>query len=137
MSQIAWSDELSVGQQRLDAQHKRLIRLINAVQAPGQDAAALADVLEKLLAYAAKHFGDEENYIVAHAPQLIERHFPLHSAFIEKVYGFVHSFNEGCTTELQPLVHAFLCDWLAAHIKEEDQLYAEAKRQKAKAQASA
>ena len=120
---FAWSDDLSVGHKKLDAQHKGLIKLINAF---GQDAMSQMEMgkrLEGLIAYAARHFNDEESFIMRKAPGLLTHQIESHATFIEKAYDFAHRFNEGAGDDLRQEVYGFLCDWLAHHIREEDQLY--------------
>jgi len=121
--QVAWSDDLSVGHKKLDGQHKGLIRLINHF---GNDALTqdkMAEKLDGLIAYAARHFTDEENYILRKTPELLTHQVECHSDFIEKAYDFAHRFNEGEGETLRQEVYTFLCEWLIRHIREEDQQY--------------
>ena len=122
-SQVTWSDDLSVGHKKQDGQHKGLIRLINHF---GNDALSqdqMAEKLDGLIAYAARHFTDEENFIMRKAPELLTHQVECHAEFIEKAYDFAHRFNEGEGETLRQEVYTFLCGWLISHIREEDQQY--------------
>ena len=62
MALIQWSDELSDGVRELDAQHQRLIQMINELndamlQGKGKD--ALSEVIAGLHQYARTHFASE------------------------------------------------------------------------------
>jgi hemerythrin len=121
--EIGWSDDLSVGHRKLDAQHKGLIRLINRFGSASLDQAGLAGSIEALIAYAARHFNDEEKYIMRSAPELLTHQVECHAQFIETAYDFAHRFHDGEGAALRATVHDFLCQWLIRHIREEDQQY--------------
>ena len=121
--EIVWSDTLSVGHRTLDGQHKGLIRLINHFGHDRLTPEQMAGSIEKLIAYAARHFNAEETFIQKSAPQLLEHQIECHAQFIETAYDFAHRFHEGEGEALRAEVHGFLCDWLISHIMEEDQQY--------------
>jgi hemerythrin len=123
VQQIEWSDDLSVGNKKLDGQHKSLIRLINEFGSRDLTSEKMADELDGVIAYAAKHFNAEETVILRKAPEILAHHIELHSAFIEKAYEFADRFNHGEGEALRRDVHAFLCRWLIEHIRTEDQQY--------------
>ena len=56
--QIAWTDDLSVGNETLDTQHKGLIELINGFGQDELSQSEFTESLEGLIAYAARHFND-------------------------------------------------------------------------------
>jgi len=121
--QITWSDDLSVGHRRLDGQHKGLIRLINRFGQDTLSQSEMTELLDGLIAYAAKHFSDEESYIMRKAPGLLTHQIDCHADFIEKAHDFAHRFHEGEGEVLRQEVYGFLCHWLIQHIREEDQQY--------------
>ena len=121
--QIVWTDDLSVGNDQLDGQHKGLIKLINGFGGDELSADDLAENLEKLIAYAAHHFNDEEDFIMENAADLLSNQAECHANFIEKAYEFASRFSEGEGEDLRQDVYAYLCEWLISHIREEDQQY--------------
>lgn len=128
MQGIAWTDDLSVGHRKLDGQHKGLIRLINRFGQDRLTSPEMAESLQGLIGYAARHFNDEESYILRNAPELLDHQVECHSRFIETAYDFAHRFEEGEGEALRANVYSFLCDWLIGHIREEDQQYNKARR---------
>lgn len=120
---IIWSDDLSVGHKKLDGQHKGLIKLINHFGKDDLSPSELGKRIEGLITYAARHFTDEENYIMRKAPDLLAHQIECHAVFIEQAYGFAHRFHAGAEDSLRQEVHEFLCNWLIKHIREEDQQY--------------
>lgn len=121
--EIVWTDSLSVGHRTLDGQHKGLIRLINRFGRDELTPERMAESIEGLIAYAARHFNAEEKFIQGSAPHLLGHQIECHAQFIETAYDFAHRFHEGEGEDLRQRVHAFLCDWLISHILEEDQQY--------------
>ena len=126
--EIAWSDDLSVGHKKLDAQHKGLIRLINKFGMARLEPQELAEAVDAVIAYAARHFTDEEQYIMRAAPSLLTHQVECHALFIEAAYDFAQRFQAGEGETLRAEVYEFLCKWLVKHIREEDQQYNKANR---------
>lgn len=123
MARIEWSDDLSVGNDLLDSQHKTLINMINTLDNPDLSEAELGEVIFGLLEYAAIHFRDEEKFFVNVAPEIIEPHFASHTLFISTAYKYVGRFQRGEALTLRQPVYEFLCDWLMKHIMIEDMQY--------------
>ena len=123
MTKIAWSDELSVGNELLDSQHQKLISMINTLDDDALDADELGEVIFGLLEYAAIHFRDEEKFFVNAAPEIVEHHFASHTIFISTAYKFVQRFKNGEALALRQPVYEFLCKWLVEHILVEDMQY--------------
>ena len=120
---IVWQDDLSVGNAKLDGQHKGLIALINSFGQDNLTQDQLSAGMEGLIAYAARHFNDEEDFIMANAVDLLAHQVDCHARFIEKAYEFASRFSDGEGLDLRNDVYTFLCDWLIDHIREEDQKY--------------
>lgn len=123
MTKIEWSDELSVGNELLDGQHKNLIDMINTLDDDRLGGDELGEVIFGLLEYAAIHFRDEEKFFVDAAPEIVEHHFASHTIFISTAYKFVQRFKRGEALELRQPVYEFLCQWLVQHILVEDMQY--------------
>lgn len=123
MTKIEWSDELSVGNELLDGQHKKLIDMINTLDDDRLGGDELGEVIFGLLEYAALHFRDEEKFFVDAAPEIVEHHFASHTIFISTAYKFVQRFKRGEALELRQPVYEFLCQWLVQHILVEDMQY--------------
>jgi hemerythrin len=120
MQEIQWSERLSVGVPMMDAQHKRLIELINTMHGQS-DAGTLFDVIMLMFNYASEHFAAEEQLMRAGAYPDLERQIREHKAFLAKTTDFAgRDFSE---PEARAQVTAYLCTWLTHHILDVDMQY--------------
>jgi hemerythrin len=127
MALIQWSDELSVGVRELDAQHQRLIQMINELndamlQGKGKD--ALSEVIAGLHQYARTHFASEEKLFAEHGYPDAEKHKNEHDYFVGKVDEFKSELEQG-RLGLSIKVAQFLSGWLQNHIKVVDKQYSQ------------
>ena len=126
---LEWSDDLSVGNARIDADHRDLILKTNdVVQAiDSRDISALMhafDLLEKSLS---THFANEEK--IAHAIQFsFEQNESDHKNIlkilnrIKEAVAAMVSSNGKMTEDAVDYYSEFLCDWLTNHVFNEDML---------------
>ncbi|MFW5836446.1 MAG: bacteriohemerythrin [Desulfovibrionaceae bacterium] len=125
MPLITWRQELSVGREDIDAQHKSLISMINDLDEQLHGGAAqpvLADLVDRLKNYAQEHFASEEQILEqADYPELLE-HQREHIDFIRRVSQFDKDCRSGACS-LNDDVLAFLKTWLVEHIMGTDQKY--------------
>ena len=66
MSFIKWSEDYSVGIEKIDMQHKKLVSYINELHdamKDGQSNSVIGDILNKLVKYTKEHFSTEEEYM--------------------------------------------------------------------------
>ncbi len=123
---MKWSEEFSVGNGKMDAQHKRLFGLINkvygALQSGKGNEQALA-ILEELADYTQTHFSEEEALMRLYNYPGLDEQVETHRAFVQKVVDLQESARKG-----QPLgarVFIFLKDWLTTHICKLDKQYSD------------
>ena len=125
MSLIQWNDRLSVQVESMDAQHKKLIAMINELndamkQGKGKDMAG--KILDGLVSYTVTHFANEEKLMAsAGYPQLAE-HKVEHQKLIAQVTDFQKKFKSGNTAITIDLM-SFLTKWLTSHIEQVDKRY--------------
>ncbi len=127
MALIDWSDEMSVGVKEIDAQHQKLVKLINELNeamSEGKSKQVLGDILDELIEYTDTHFSTEENYMSEFDFDGLEEHKRAHAGFVKKVTDFQSKFEEGKLL-LSVKVMNFLKDWLTDHIAGMDQKYSE------------
>jgi hemerythrin len=125
MGIVQWDETLSVGVREIDAQHQRLLALINDLHEAmkeGKSREMLGQVVSRLKDYARTHFSTEEKFMRQTAFPGFEEHRIQHDKFIEKVLDFELEMNEGRTSPLE--VARFLMDWYIRHVKGTDRLYA-------------
>ena len=122
---IVWSERYSVGIRRIDAQHQRLVDLINELHAAmlaGQGSAVLGKILDGLVAYTLAHFATEEALMKGLAYPGYEWHKAEHDKLVAKVKLLqekARSPNVALTLE----VATFLQRWLIDHIANQDKKY--------------
>jgi hemerythrin len=118
-SLMEWSDKLSVGVERIDNEHKRLVILLNelhrALEA-GTGQGALGGVLDGLIQYASYHFAHEEDLFLRSGYPGYEKHRLQHQALTAKVLKIYEDFQSGTAAGLPEQVMEFLKNWLSQHI---------------------
>ena len=132
---LKWKPGMSVGEENIDNQHKKLIdqinKLIKALNS-NQELSAVRDVVRFLGDYVDEHFTYEEKYMENIKFSGIEDHKKIHANFVK----FMMEFKDGVdkldpksgslSSELNALAEKakkFLGDWLINHILTEDQEY--------------
>jgi len=121
-----WKNEYSVGVPEMDGHHKKMIELINTLNASisvGQEKSALATILNELESYAKFHFSAEESLLEKYQYPELDRQKVVHEEFSGRIDDFRIDFEGGMGNVGEEL-HAYLEDWLKKHILEEDQAYA-------------
>jgi hemerythrin len=125
MAYFEWKDYYSVRIAQIDAQHKKLVGLLNelydAMQA-GKGKEVLERTLANLVAYSQVHFTKEEELMRVNAYPGYIKHCQEHARFIEQVQDFEKQFQSGKMT-LSIQLSGFLKDWLSNHILKTDQQY--------------
>jgi len=122
MAFFEWTDELSVKNELIDSQHKRLIGLINdfyeAVN-KGNDETAIRKAVGNLTYYVRTHFSDEENLMKKHNYPQLELHRRMHERLTERVSQYAEKLQTGQKI-LSLDMAIFLKGWLENHIAETD-----------------
>ncbi len=115
-----WNASFEIGIPRIDAQHRRLVDLINALAVTITEGGTLPQVaatVGDLLDYAAVHFADEE--LILDASTLDDaakrRHRHAHTAFVEEVRRIARR-DDLHQAETAERILEFLTTWLVAHI---------------------
>lgn len=123
MSTLVWRDDLNTGISVIDNQHKRIVEMINQLQAVNakKDRAVIGNVIEELVDYTLSHFAFEEALMEDAGYQFTRAHKKIHELFIRRVSEYKTRFQAGedVTEELQGL----LGRWLFNHIKNDDAGY--------------
>ena len=126
MAILEWSDELSVGIDIIDKQHKILVRAINLLAMAiekNSERELLAAIFETLADYTVTHFSYEEELFEHCGYPETEEHKKSHQDLLEKVVALKTKFDAG-EDNLGPEVLRFLVSWLTKHIMGTDKQYA-------------
>lgn len=125
MDSIQWSDKLSVGVGSIDAEHKKLINLVNELNQHllvGNRNAATANTLSGLIDYTVTHFKHEEDLMKKYDYPGYAGHKAEHEKLTAKVLDFKDRYVSGKTGFTIELIK-FLQDWLINHIEGTDMAY--------------
>jgi len=132
MSIIKWSEELCIGSDSIDEQHRQLINIINelhlAVEYHGGNAAILP-LVNKLHAYARTHFEDEEHLLEQLGfPGKVD-HALEHDEFIARLDALILQYSSSSDL-LTVHIRDFLLTWFFIHIRVHDMEYKQFLEQK-------
>jgi hemerythrin len=131
---IEWSEDLAVGVENIDEQHKELFRRFNHLLeacSGGFGKEEIGSTLLFLDEYVQVHFRDEEKLQIAHAFPEYTAHHEQHRIFIKKLEAFKKEMlSGGATLSLTIATNTMLIDWLVNHISKMDKRIGEFIRQK-------
>jgi hemerythrin len=119
-----WSEKLSVGVETIDAQHRELFALINALLGK-EGAPPVREEIPRVVAfledYVTNHFGMEETYMRRLSYPAYPSHKGEHISFINDFYDLRDMLDaDGPTAELADRMGRFCGDWLVNHIGKVD-----------------
>jgi len=123
---IEWSDELSVGIQEIDEQHKVLVGLVNEMDDAIHEHRASEineEILQRLAEYTKIHFAVEESLFRIFDYPGYEAHKKQHDELLQEVVDLQRKIKEGKGSINFQLLH-FLKMWLTQHIMDSDKEYA-------------
>lgn len=118
---MQWTEDLSVGIDSIDRQHKelfaRLDRLIDAVK-QGRCRLIVESTIGFLEGYAAAHFADEERYMERTSYPASPRHKAQHAAFLEQLSRLKEALAEEGhgSYPLSVSTIQMASDWILEHI---------------------
>jgi len=122
---MQWDDSLSVKIGEIDAQHKKLLSMINEfsdnLRAAKKE--AIGALLDGLANYTIQHFALEERYFDEFGYENAEAHKKEHSCFVGKIADVKKRYESG-EMAMSLEITFFLMSWLVSHIKGTDRKYA-------------
>jgi hemerythrin len=127
MAFIEWRTEFGVGISTIDAQHSKLVQLINKLydgMMRGAGENVLGGVLEELENYAKTHFALEERLLNSNGYPDYKAHKAEHDKLSRQVDQYVAAHDAG-KVQLSKEVLIFLKNWLENHILNTDKQYSQ------------
>lgn len=124
---IVWSDEYSVGVEKIDAQHKQIIDMINLLQdalAKKDASAEIKRVLVSLAEYTQTHFGCEERLMTLVGYPAVEAHARKHAKLTSDLLCVLMRLKRGEDVSVRQLFN-LLRTWFTTHVEREDMRYSE------------
>ena len=117
---MIWSDEYEIGLPVIDAQHKRLFKLINEVNEAietGLKASNIEALLVGLEEYKTRHFQMEEKYMVECNYPGLEEQQKAHADFSNRFRELGEEVAKtGITPTVVRAIKAELAGWLQEHV---------------------
>lgn len=124
MENIQWSNDLSVGIELVDDQHKMLIQRLNDVASAIEAHRGEGEVgktIDFLIKYTDFHFSEEEKHMTATNYPEFKQHKKLHEEFKDTLNSLEQDFrDDGICPPLVTAVNTLLMNWLVKHIKGTD-----------------
>lgn len=125
MAYIDWKDEYSVGIPVFDAQHQRLLRMVNELQDAlinRQTKETMGRIINQMTTYTVTHFRTEEQYLERYGYPDLAEHRKQHESFIELVSNFRLDWEHDRPVRTREVL-SFLKEWWVSHILETDMQY--------------
>jgi len=121
---LKWSEQLSVGNDLIDADHKYLIEIVNQVEQGmrANDQSELTAALNSLVQYSKIHFPREEKIASAVGYKRVSNLHDSHEALIVKLGQIREEIEQGWTAASEEHFSTMLREWLINHIIKEDLL---------------
>ena len=128
-----WNKNFETDIQSIDAQHKKLVDLLNKLAAHltiGSDDIVLNDIFNELADYADYHFKSEEEIWKKYLKddEWTKEHVNTHISFIDQVIEIKNNKDNKPIDDVVYDIIAFLAEWLAYHILDSDKRLAIAAR---------
>ena len=123
-----WTPEISVNDEIIDNQHKKLFNKINFLleEVSKKDKKErIGETIEFLGNYIEEHLKYEEQYMKKHSYPELKEHTKIHNQFIKKYEEFKEKFKKNPISDtLFFEIETFLGEWWLKHIKVDDKKYA-------------
>ena len=116
---FVWEDAYSVGNDKIDNQHKGLFALTNSLPEENICKKEMMKYVLKLFRYTRIHFADEENIMETAGYPKLSSHIAIHDDIITQLGNL--NPDELDTSEAANKLKQFLYDWIAKHIMQHDQ----------------
>jgi hemerythrin len=122
MENIIWDDSFDIQVEVIDAQHRRLVELMNrliAMQDQTTSDDEIADILGAMTNYLGYHFETEEQMMIDHGYPELESHREEHQTFVTQTAYFIATYRQSGVS-LKKDILLFLKEWLVEHILQTD-----------------
>lgn len=126
MSKFVWTEQLNVGIEVIDQQHRRIVEYINQLEdarASGHPRAEVSFIINELVDYTISHFAFEESMQEEAGYPFSKSHKKVHDLFTQRVLEYQNRFNHG--EDVSKALSSLLVTWLFNHIKRDDVDYVE------------
>lgn len=126
MAKFIWTDQLNVGIEVIDQQHRRIVEYINQLDDARSNNSSREEIgflINELVDYTISHFGFEESLQEEANYPFLKAHQKVHELFTKRVADFQTRYNNG--EDVTKGLNSLLVTWLFNHIKRDDNDYVE------------
>lgn len=126
MAKFMWTDQLNVGIEVIDQQHRRIVEYINQLddaRSNNYSREEIGFLVNELVDYTISHFGFEESLQEEAGYPFLKAHQKVHELFTKRVADFQTRYNNG--EDVTKGLNSLLVTWLFNHIKRDDNDYVE------------
>lgn len=126
MAKFIWTDQLNVGIEVIDQQHRRIVEYINQLddaRSNNYSREEIGFLVNELVDYTISHFGFEESLQEEAGYPFFKAHQKVHELFTQRVADFQTRYNNG--EDVTKGLNSLLVTWLFNHIKRDDNDYVE------------
>lgn len=126
MTLLHWRENMSVGVEAVDNDHKHLVDLLNQMHflvLAGDDRSSVGDVLDELVHYIDYHFDREEKLMQFSNYPGLEEHRICHQDLARRLLEYKKTFEDRPESFDTAAFYDFLSDWLVVHVLEKDMKY--------------
>ncbi|RUM68905.1 MAG: bacteriohemerythrin [Sulfurovum sp.] len=124
MKLLKWKDAYSMGEEKIDEQHKGLFNLSNEiyffVEAGVDDSTIFRELFISLNDYTVEHFIYEEMYMQSKGYPALEEHIEQHIQFSRTLKKIALGINQDSYIKD---IGNFVTTWLLKHVLDEDMKY--------------
>ena len=125
---LKWNDDLAMGIELIDNQHKAIILKANEIFQMDEktDKKDLKEIINYLMSYTNSHFLEEESLMIEHDYDKFIEHRQQHNLFVEKVYKiYLRISKNDINKKLFDDLKEIMGDWLGEHLNNDDRDFAE------------
>lgn len=122
MGKIVWSDALSLGNETIDSEHKRLIKIANAIIRLAREDMGkkkIINAMQYLREYTVFHFQNEEKFMSQIQYPLSDAHSAEHAELKHQVKSYQYALFHSVVITGDELLD-FMKKWLIDHILNSD-----------------
>ena len=126
MALLHWRENMSVGVDAVDDDHRHLVDLLNRLHflvLAGADRPSVGEVLEELVRYTDYHFDREEKLMEAGNYPGLEEHRACHRDLARRLLEYHKTFEDRPDSFDVAAFYDFLSEWLVVHVLEKDMKY--------------
>jgi hemerythrin len=126
MTKFVWTEQLNVGIEVIDQQHRRIVEYINQLddaRNSGHSREEIGYLINDLVDYTISHFGFEESLQDEANYPFAKSHKKVHDLFAQRVSDYQARYDKG--EDVSKGLNSLLVTWLFNHIKRDDADYVE------------